>query len=154
MELFVEEKGQNNLAFAIQLQLGDSTACVDLLTKTQRAPEAALFARTYAPRYLFLFDSPCLSCSYHLIHLSQASKAVQAWKSELTSKKRTKIAATIADPSSNPELFEEGWEEALFREETGSGAFYCFYFLFKKRLAGDYMLTPIFYSVSRCSLIK
>jgi len=93
-----EEKGQNNLAFAILLQLGDSTACVDLLTKTQRAPEAALFARTYAP--------------------SQAPKAVQAWKSELTSKKRTKIAATIADPSSNPELFEEGWEEVLAREES------------------------------------
>ena len=55
MELFVEEKGQNNLAFAILLQLGDSTACVDLLTKTQRAPEAALFARTYAPRYIFIY---------------------------------------------------------------------------------------------------
>jgi len=53
MELSVEEKDQNNLAFAILLQLGDSTACVDLLTKTQRAPEAALFARTYAPRYVF-----------------------------------------------------------------------------------------------------
>ena len=48
MELFAEEKGQNNLAFAILLQLGYSTACVDLLTKTQRAPEAALFSRTYA----------------------------------------------------------------------------------------------------------
>ena len=54
MVLFAEEKGQNNLAFAILLQLGDSTACVDLLTKTQRAPEAALFARTYAPRYIHI----------------------------------------------------------------------------------------------------
>ena len=130
MELFVEEKGQNNLAFAILLQLGDSTACVDLLTKTHRAPEAALFARTYAPRYVF-YTYPssiffCLFCSYHLIHYSQAPKAVQAWKSELTSKKRTKIAATIADPSSNPELFEEGWEEVLAREETyGNGTFHC-----------------------------
>lgn len=53
------EKGQNNLAFAITLQLADAAACVDLLVKTQRAPEAALFARTYAPRFvlsrLFLF---------------------------------------------------------------------------------------------------
>jgi hypothetical protein len=57
---------------------------------------------------------------------SQAPKAVQAWKSELTSKKRTKIAALIADPSTNPELFEEGWEEVLAREEThGRGTFYC-----------------------------
>lgn len=47
----LEEKGQNNLAFATRFQLGDPAACVDLLVKTQRAPEAALFARTYAPRY-------------------------------------------------------------------------------------------------------
>ena len=44
------EKGQNNLAFASLLQLGNAKACVDLLVKTHRAPEAALFARTYAPR--------------------------------------------------------------------------------------------------------
>jgi len=43
-------KGQYNLAFASLLQLGDAKACVDLLIKTDRAPEAALFARTYAPR--------------------------------------------------------------------------------------------------------
>ena len=48
--LSIEEKGQNNLAFASLFQLGDTNACVDLLIKTQRAPEAALFARTYAPR--------------------------------------------------------------------------------------------------------
>ena len=46
----VVEKGQNNLAFAVLLQLGDASPCVDLLLETQRAPEAALFARTYAPR--------------------------------------------------------------------------------------------------------
>src|ERR1700734_521097 len=54
-----------------------------------------------------------------LISSYQAPKAVQAWKSELTSKKRTKIAAMIAaDPSSNPDLFEEGWEEVSTRGET------------------------------------
>jgi coatomer subunit beta' len=47
-----EEKGQNNLAFATLLQLGDKKGCVDLLVNTQRVPEAALFARTYAPRYV------------------------------------------------------------------------------------------------------
>ena len=132
LKSFVEEKGQNNLAFAILLQLGDSIACVDLLTKIQRAPEAALFARTYAPGYIFLFyffqhthtSTFSFSSPAHIIfiHSSQAPKAVQAWKSELTSKKRTKIAAIIADPSSNPELFEEGWEEVLAREEShGTG---------------------------------
>lgn len=44
------DKGENNLAFATLLQLGDAGACVELLIKTQRQPEAAIFARTYAPR--------------------------------------------------------------------------------------------------------
>ncbi|CAL1699924.1 unnamed protein product [Somion occarium] len=92
-----EQQGQNNLAFATLLQLGDPAACVDLLVKTQRAPEAAMFARTYAP--------------------SKVPEAVQAWKADLTSKKRSKIAAKIADPLEHPELFEEGWEDALFREK-------------------------------------
>ncbi len=45
-----EKKGHNNIAFASLLQIGAASACVDLLVKTDRAPEAALFARTYAPR--------------------------------------------------------------------------------------------------------
>ncbi|KAH9482103.1 Coatomer subunit beta' [Psilocybe cubensis] len=91
------EKGQNNLAFAVTLLLGDAAGCVDLLIRTQRAPEAALFARTYAPRLV--------------------PKAVAAWKTDLTSKNRGKIAGTIADPAQNPELFVEGWEDALAKEE-------------------------------------
>ncbi|KAF8888138.1 coatomer protein [Gymnopilus junonius] len=87
LKVKAEEKGQNNLAFAITLQLGDAKECVDLLVKTGRAPEAALFARTYAP--------------------SVASKTVEAWKSDLKSKSRSKIAATIADPAENSELKEE-----------------------------------------------
>lgn len=46
----VADKGQNNIAFASLLQLGDAKACAELLVKTDRAPEAALFARTYVPR--------------------------------------------------------------------------------------------------------
>ena len=34
----------------------------------------------------------------------------------------------IADPSSNPELFEEGWEEVLAREEAHSSAFNHYYY--------------------------
>lgn len=79
------------------LQLGDPNACIDLLLKTNRAPEAAMFARTYAP--------------------SRVSLAVAAWKSDLIAKGRPKIANTIADPSLNPELFEEGWEASLSREQ-------------------------------------
>ncbi|KAF9443984.1 coatomer protein [Macrolepiota fuliginosa MF-IS2] len=91
------EKGQNNLAFAALLQLGQPDKCVDLLTRTGRAPEAALFARTYAP--------------------SKVPDALAAWKSELKAKNRSKLAGGIADPETNPELFEEGWEKALEREK-------------------------------------
>ena len=52
-DITLEEKGQNNLAFATLLQLGHTRSCVDLLIKTHRIPEAAIFARTYAPRYRF-----------------------------------------------------------------------------------------------------
>ncbi|KAF7432578.1 hypothetical protein PC9H_004520 [Pleurotus ostreatus] len=96
-----EEKGQNNLAFAILLQLGDAKACVDLLAKTQRAPEAALFARTYLPSY--------------------APVAVDAWHADLKAKGRPKIAASVAHPSKHADLFEEGWEDALGKEkQSGS----------------------------------
>ncbi|KAL5529865.1 SEC27 [Sanghuangporus sanghuang] len=93
-----ESKGQNNLAFACKLQLGDTEGCVDLLVKTERAPEAAFFARTYAP--------------------SLVPKAVSSWRNELESKGRKKLAATIASPAENPELFSEGWEETLEREKV------------------------------------
>ncbi|EIN11093.1 coatomer beta' subunit [Punctularia strigosozonata HHB-11173 SS5] len=93
-----EEKGENNLAFATLFQLGDAKACTELLIKTGRQPEAALFARTYAP--------------------SQAAAATDAWKSELKSKNRSKIAASIASPAENEDIFEEGWADALSREEA------------------------------------
>lgn len=94
--------GQNNIAFACALQLGDSRECVDVLLATERAPEAALFARTYAP--------------------SQAGGAARAWRKALEGAKKPKQAAAIADPAEQPEEFGEGWEEALRREaEVGQG---------------------------------
>ena len=48
-----------------------------------------MFARTYAP--------------------NKVPEAVKAWRGDLQSKKREKLAATIADPIENPELFEE-WQ--------------------------------------------
>jgi len=91
-----EKKGQNNLAFASLFQLGDAKACVDLLAKTQRTPEAALFARTYAP--------------------SKIPEIVDAWKSDLQGKGRSKLASSIASPTEHDSLFEEGWAEAAKRE--------------------------------------
>ncbi len=80
------------------MQLGNPAACVDLLIKTQRVPEAAIFARTYAP--------------------NKVPEAVSAWRGDLKSKKRDKLAAAIADPTETPELFEEGWKDSTTREST------------------------------------
>lgn len=57
-----------------------------------------MFARTYAPKKM--------------------PEAVKAWRGDLESKKRGKIAAGIADPTENPELFEEseGARETLLDE--------------------------------------
>ena len=43
---------------------------------------------------------------------------MESWRSELQSKNRKKIAATIASPNENSEIFSEGWEEALEREKN------------------------------------
>ncbi|KAG1785827.1 coatomer WD associated region-domain-containing protein [Suillus plorans] len=88
-----EEKGAENLAFATLFQLGEAKLCVDLLLKTNRAPEAALFARTYAP--------------------SEVPNVVDVWRDELRTKNQGKIAGSVVHPSEHAELFEEGWEEAL-----------------------------------------
>lgn len=93
----IVEKGLHNIAFTAFLQLGDVKPCIDLLIKTDRIPEAAFLARTYAP--------------------SQASDVVKRWKAHLTTGGKGKIARTIADPEVSADLFEEDWEEAL-RLET------------------------------------
>lgn len=99
MHTFTAQKGLNNVAFAALLELGDTTGCIDLLISTDRIPEAAFFARTYAP--------------------SQASRVVKAWKSDLESKKKQKIAVGIADPEDDPDLFGDEWQEALSMEKGG-----------------------------------
>jgi coatomer subunit beta' len=81
------EKGQNNIAFAGLLQLGDAEGCVDLLSNTGRLPEAALFARSYAP--------------------NKVASVVKAWKAELEGMGKGKIAATLGTPDEDRELFGE-----------------------------------------------
>ncbi|GJJ05895.1 hypothetical protein Clacol_000082 [Clathrus columnatus] len=81
------QEGQENIAFTTLLQLGDADACVELLLKTKRFAEAALFARTYAP--------------------SQIPQTIAAWKQDLASGGKANLAAAIANPIENPDLFEE-----------------------------------------------
>ena len=89
---------------------------MDLLAKTQRTPEAALFARTYAPRYLIL-ETP--SGGILISFCSKIPEIVNAWRSDLEGKGRSKLAASIASPTEHGDLFEEGCTEAVERENEG-----------------------------------
>lgn len=79
------QAGQNNIAFAALLQLGEPAECVDCLLRNQRYAEAALFASTYCR--------------------DRIQECTMAWKSSLFSEKKDKIAKSIADPQDQPELF-------------------------------------------------
>lgn len=92
----VASKGQNNVAFISSYSLSTPSTCIDLLVSTSRLPEAAFFARTYAP--------------------SRVSDVLSAWKTELDESGKGRIAKALVDPSADPGLFEEDWEDALRRE--------------------------------------
>ncbi|GAA5856561.1 hypothetical protein JCM9279_005499 [Rhodotorula babjevae] len=103
LEYLVERataQGAYNVAFAAALGLGDAPACVETLLATDRAPEAALFARTYAP--------------------SEAGRAVKGWRALLEQAKKPKQASALADPDEDPQEFVEGWAEALERQRAGA----------------------------------
>ena len=93
---FIVAKGLHNIAFAAYLQLGSVQPLLDLLVQTDRIPEAAFLARTYAP--------------------SQASTVVSKWKEALIKEGKGKIAKSIADPEVDGDMFEEGWQSVLARE--------------------------------------
>ncbi|MCG8341017.1 MAG: hypothetical protein MI674_07155 [Cytophagales bacterium] len=44
-----KEQGKSNIAFMAHFLLGDLDECIQLLLESGRMPEAAFFARTYAP---------------------------------------------------------------------------------------------------------
>jgi coatomer subunit beta' len=47
---------------------------------------------------------------------SKIPEIVDAWKSDLQGKGRSKLASSIASPREHDNLFEEGWAEAMKRE--------------------------------------
>ena len=59
---------------------------------------------------MFYADRMCSPCS-------QAPRAVDAWKADLTAKSRPKLAESIAHPDFNTDLFEEGWADAVAKEQ-------------------------------------
>ena len=57
------------------------------------------------------------SSSFILIPFSsKIPEIVDAWKSDLQGKGRSKLASSIASPTEHENLFEEGWSEAVKRE--------------------------------------
>ncbi|KAF8425927.1 coatomer WD associated region-domain-containing protein [Tirmania nivea] len=91
------EAGLNNIAFSCLWQIGDVEACVNLLTKTGRTPEAALLAKTYKP--------------------SLAQAVTKRWKTTLEEKNK-KVADMVAVPGEDEDLFP-GWDEYLALEKEG-----------------------------------
>merc|ERR1719231_1206307 len=90
------KEGKNNIAFMCFFICGMAEACVDLLCKTGRVPEAAFFARTYAP--------------------SLVARVLPKWKQELVARDQPKIADSLADPEAYANLFPN-WELALQAEQ-------------------------------------
>jgi coatomer subunit beta' len=88
--------GKFNVAFNCLLLLGQVDECIELLVQAGRVPEAAIFARSYAP--------------------SRIADVVKIWKDELA-KSSPRVAEAIADPLQYPNLFP-GFEDVrgkLFR---------------------------------------
>ena len=96
-----EEAGAHNVAFTSKWILGDTAGCVDILTRTNRLAEAALFSQTYKP--------------------SQTVEAVKKWKESLEKNKRGRVAKVIGVPTEDDELFPE-WDEWLKLEKEGGVA--------------------------------
>ena len=95
-----EAEGKNNIAFICSFLLANVDKCLDLLCSTERFPEAALMAKTYAP--------------------SRVTPIVTLWKSSLEETNK-KIADSIAEPSEYENLFpgfeDELKAEAVFKSE-------------------------------------
>lgn len=96
-----DETGKNNISFLSNFILGDVDKCLDILIKTDRIPEAAFFARTYAP--------------------SKISSIIKLWKEKLSAVSE-KAGQSLADPEQYENLFP-GYREALkvekfLREES------------------------------------
>ena len=88
-----QRKGRTNVAFAAFFTLGDVDACVDLLIRAKRLPEASFFARSYRP--------------------SRMTEVLQLWKSELSAVSK-RAASALADPGEHP----EGFPDLAFAKEA------------------------------------
>lgn len=90
-----DDSGKNNISFLSNFLLGDVDKCLEILIKTDRVPEAAFFARAYAP--------------------SKISYVVKLWKEKLSAVSE-KAGQSLADPEQYENLFP-GYREALRVEQ-------------------------------------
>ena len=80
-------EGKNNIAFLCFFLTGMTAECVHLLRNTARVPEAAFFARTYAP--------------------SEVAVVLSLWKQDLVAREQPKVAEGSADPLDFSNLFPD-----------------------------------------------
>lgn len=80
------QKSRFNVAFTCLFTLNRVDDCINLLCDINRIPEAALFARTYAP--------------------SRIPDVVALWRKELA-RARPRLAEALADPQQYPNLFPD-----------------------------------------------
>lgn len=83
---FAQEKGENNIAFVCFFLLKRIDDCLQLLCNTNRIPEAAFMARTYAP--------------------SRVSEIVKKWRTDLKNVSQ-RAAEALADPFEYENLFPD-----------------------------------------------
>lgn len=90
----------HNIAFSSKWLLGDVDGCVEILTKTNRLAEAALFSQTYKP--------------------SLTVNVVKQWKESLEKNKKGRVAKVLGLPGAegDEDLFPE-WDEWLKLEKEG-----------------------------------
>jgi coatomer subunit beta' len=79
--------GQYNVAFMALFLLGELDDCIDTLVKAGRAPEAALFARSYVP--------------------SRVSELVKLWREDVRARGNPRQADSLADPAEYENLFPD-----------------------------------------------
>lgn len=100
-----EADGKTNIAFSAYLVTGNVEACVELLVKTNRLPEAAFFARTYLP--------------------SKVDDIVKLWKADLSNISESAADALISpseDKSSFPDFDVALQVENLFLNQRSATA--------------------------------
>lgn len=86
-----------NTAFLSAFVAGDLERCLNILTESDRIPEAAIFARTYMP--------------------SRVAPVVDLWRASMRKAGNVRVADALADPVAHGHLFP-GFDQSLDHEKS------------------------------------